>query len=216
MKTKFFYVFLFLLISTGIARSQEHEYAISTVLGSKGIPSSGGYGAISNKFTSINGQHANLVEVYGGWYINHKFLLGVAFAGVTNDIPVPERFSALPGTSMSYEYGQAGLMTEYVLASHKAVHLAFQLFSGAGFTVQYLRHSGEQNYPGNDHFNQTHHENWFFVAEPGIKLEVNVLPWIRFSPGVSYRAAFHSKADGLSDNALTGASYNLTLKFGKF
>ena len=27
---------------------------------------SGGYGAISNKFTTINGEYANIVEVYGG------------------------------------------------------------------------------------------------------------------------------------------------------
>ncbi len=131
MKSKIFFSFILICtIYTTLAQSQ--DYAINTVFSSKGVRASGAYGALSNKFTSINGQQANLVEVYGGWYVNHKFLLGLAFAGVTNDIPVAPQFSALPGTSMSYEYGQVGLMTEYVIASNKAVHLAFQLFSGAG------------------------------------------------------------------------------------
>jgi hypothetical protein len=58
--------------------------------------------------------------------------------------------------------------------------------------------------------------NWFFVAEPGIAIEVNVFKWMRFSPGVSYRAAFNSNGQGLSDSALSAMSYNMTLKFGKF
>ena len=40
---------------------------------------------------------------------------------------------------MSYEYGQVGLIMEFAPASNKAVHLAFSLFSGAGFTLQHER-----------------------------------------------------------------------------
>ncbi|GAB1446496.1 MAG: hypothetical protein KF860_06140 [Cyclobacteriaceae bacterium] len=59
-------------------------------------------------------------------------------------------------------------------------------------------------------------ENWFFVAEPGVKLEMNVFRWMRFSPGYSYTTVYGSDTAGLSDNDLSGSSFNLTMKFGKF
>ena len=214
MKTKFLVSLAFIaFMFSNVAQGQ--DYAIETVFGSGSPRASGGYGAITNKFTTIDGQFANLVEVYGGWYINHRFLLGFAFAGVTNDLPVLPEFSAKPGTALSYEYGQVGLMTEYVIGSEKAVHVAFQLFAGSGFTMQYERHTLYDDFE-DDHRHEVYDEDWFFVAEPGVKLEMNVFRWMRFSPGISYRAAFNSSGKGISDNALSAISYNATLKFGKF
>ncbi|HEY5690690.1 MAG TPA: hypothetical protein VIS49_04455 [Cyclobacteriaceae bacterium] len=68
---------------------EEGREEIHTVFKKNPVRSSGGYGAISNKFTSIGGQYANLVEMYGGWYVNHKFLLGLSGSATTNNIPVP-------------------------------------------------------------------------------------------------------------------------------
>lgn len=174
-----------------------------------------GYGAISNKFTTIGGDYANLVEVYGGVYFNQRFMLGLGGGAVTNNIPVPAQYATIPGAKLSYQYGQCGLVTEYVLGSNKAFHLVFHLFTGGGFTVQYDRYHWDDD----DQFdwdNEHRDENWFFVAEPGVQVEMNLFRWMRFSPGITYRSAFGSDADGLSDNALSDLSYNVTLKFGKF
>lgn len=224
MKMKF-YGFLgmgFLLCMAGVTSAQDHpdkskgrdydRYPIQTLFGGPRIRASGGYAALTNKFSSINGEFANLVEIYGGWYINHRFLLGVSGAAVTNTLPVPNEFSVRPGERMSYAYGQAGLMTEFVIGSQRVVHLSVQLFNGAGFTVQYLRDL--QNEAWDEDF--PHDTNWFYVAEPGVKLEVNVFRWLRLCPGISYRAAFNSRAKGLSDSDLSGSNINLTLKIGKF
>lgn len=192
------------------------NYQVQTLF-KNGRRASGGYGAITNKFTSINGEFANITGVYGGWYINHSFLLGLGAAALTNNIAVPSEHSTDPLRNMSYMYGQVGMVTEYVIASDKTFHLAFNLFSGAGFTVQYEREDWRDN---DDHEfdwdEEQQDENCFFVAEPGVQLEVNVFKWMRFCPGVSYRAAFGSDARGLSDNDLSNISYNATLKFGKF
>jgi hypothetical protein len=209
-------LFLILLLVTASAFSQQEEYHIKTLFNTSSKRSSGGYGAIGNKFTMINGQYANLVEVYGGWYINHHFLLGVGAAAATNNIPVPAQFSSVPGINMSYEYGQFGLMTEYVIGNDRAIHFAFQLFNGAGFTVQYQRHHWENGEDWDNRYDNHSDDNWFFVTEPGVKVEMNILKWMRFCPGISYRAAFGSSANGLSDSNISGASMNLTLKFGKF
>jgi hypothetical protein len=213
MKTKSFLSLTF-IFNLSLLFAQAQDYTINTLLGKGAHRASGGYGAVTHKFTSINGHHANMTEFYGGWYINHKFMLGFAAAAVTSNIPVLPEFNAVPGTPLSYEYGQVGLMTEYVIGSEKAIHLAFQLFTGAGFTAQYDRHRLNDDF--GDHSDETYDEDFFFVAEPGVKIEMNVFKWMRFSPGVSYRAAFNSSAMGLSDNAISSVSYNLTLKFGKF
>ena len=162
----------------------------------------------------MNGQYANLVEIYGGWYVNHKFLLGLSASALTNDIPVPPSFSAIPGDELSYMYGDFGLRTEYAIASNKAFHLVFTLNTGAGFTIQYNRYFLDERSAGTRYFPMD--ENWFFVAEPGIQLEMNIFRWMRFSPGYSYRMAYGSEALQLKDSDISGHSLNLTLKFGKF
>ncbi len=194
-------------------RVSTENYQVQSLF-SGGKRSSGGYGAITNKFTSIGGEYANLAGVYGGWYINHSFLLGVGAAALTNNISVPVQHRMDPFADLSYMYGQVGLVTEYVIASNKTFHVAFHLFSGAGFTLQYERHDWRDDHEFE--WEENMDENCFFVAEPGVQIEMNIFKWMRFSPGISYRAAFGSDARGLSDSALSDISYNATLKFGKF
>jgi hypothetical protein len=203
---KTFQVAAFMLMAHG-AFAQE----IQTLFKDSQKPT--GYGALTNKFTMIGGQYANMVGAYGGVYLNHRFLLGFGGAALTNNLPVPAQFSVDPTRSLSYEYGQFGLVTEYVVASNKAVHVAFNMFAGPGFTVQYERY-GYRDF--NMQGSGVKDENWFMVAEPGVELEINLFKWMRFSPGVSYRAAFGSHAAGLTDSDLSNISYNATLKFGKF
>ncbi|HEX5168425.1 MAG TPA: hypothetical protein VFW11_04585 [Cyclobacteriaceae bacterium] len=202
------------LVIAGMQTVQAQENNIETIFKSPGR--SGGYGAISNKFTTINGEFANIVELYGGWYINQRFLIGGGFAGSTNYISVPQEFSTMPGLRMSYQYGQVGLVTDYIIASNKAVHVGFHVMTGAGFTLQYYRPSSWSDLGQYDYYDYDHDENWFFMIEPGIQVELNVLRWMRFSPGISYRFIDGSNAKGLTDNDLRGASVNLTFKFGRF
>ena len=173
----------------------------------------GGYGAITNKFTYIDGHYANMVGVYGGFYVNRSLLIGLSGAALTNDLKVPLEHRAEPLENLSYMYGQVGMMTEYVVASNKAVHVAFNVFTGAGFTFQYERDNWHDNH---DDWDGGRDEDWFFVVEPGVQFEVNLFKWMRFSPGISYRTAVNSSGLGLSDSKLSDISYNVTLKFGKF
>lgn len=173
-----------------------------------------GYGAITNKFTSIRGDYANMVGAYGGVFIDRKVMIGIGGFSTTNKIRVPAEFSSNPGVEMSYGYVQTGLMTEYVLASNKPVHLVLSMFAGAGFSYQY-EHWSNPNYD----WNVTHgpyDQNWSFVMEPGAQVEINLFRWMRLSPGVSYRRSYNSDGAGLSDSDLSNWSYNVTVKFGKF
>ena len=197
-------------------RKYKDGHQIKTIFRNNG--STGGYAAFSNKFTTINGDYANMVEFYGGWYLDHRFLLGIGGAATTNYIPVLPAHSVNPNARMSYEFIQAGLMTEYVIASDRAVHVAFQVFAGGGATMQYERPEWrDEHWDDWDNISDyDHDEDFFYVVEPGVKVEVTVFRWLRFCPGVSYRMAYESDSNGLSDDALSGMSVNTTLKIGKF
>lgn len=207
MKRQFYTISIALMLLS--ATQLQAQNSVQTVF--KHGLRSGGYGALTNKFTTIGGKFANLSGIYGGWYINHTFMLGIGASAITNNLKVPAEYSVNPLHNMSYEYGQVGLMTEYVVNSGKPVHLVLNLFSGAGFTVQYMRYGLHGNYA-----NDIHEENWFFVAEPGAQVEVNLFKWMRFSPGISYRASFGSDAKGLADKDISDFTYSATLKFGRF
>lgn len=197
-----------------LSHSSQAQDDINTVFTGGGLSHSGGYGALVNKFTTIDGKFANITEIYGGWFINRKFMIGAGGGATTNRITVPDQWKAIEDEDLSYEYGQFGLVTEYVLGSNKTIHAVFHLMAGAGFTLQYIREGyNRYYYEENDYRTDV---NWFMVAEPGVQVEINLLKWMRFSPGLSYRFAQNSKFEGLSDNALSGTSVNLALKFGKF
>jgi len=202
---------------SAFGQQSNESYEIKTLFRNNGPKASGGFGAASNKFTTIKGEPANLVEIYGGWYVNHRFLLGVGAAASTNNITVPIQYRTDPTRRMSYEYGQVGLMTEYIVASDRAIHFGFQLFGGAGFTLQYDRDQYKYQDETDEELRDYDHDtNWFTVAEPGVKVEMNIFRWMRFAPGVSYRFAHGSDGKGMNDDDVNGMNVNFTLKFGKF
>ncbi|MCE6989988.1 hypothetical protein [Dyadobacter sp. CY323] len=204
--------FFSLIVATG-SFAQDNQ----TIFRSDGIRKSGGYVALSNKFTKINGHYANMPEFYGGWFINQKFMIGVGAAATTNHIPVALADQNFPGNKVTYQYGQLGLMTEYVVASTRRVHFNVNLLTGTGFTLQYDRREIDDWDWDSDRDDRYEDDaKFFFVMEPGVQVEFNLLKWMRFSPGVSYRKAFNAKGNGLTDSDLSNISYNVTLKFGIF
>ncbi|MHA4740103.1 hypothetical protein [Dyadobacter sp. MSC1_007] len=212
-KTILSFTFIFCFVALTKTFAQDNQ----TIFQNRGIYRSGGYAAISNKFTKINGDYANMAEIYGGWFINQRFMLGIGAAATTNHIPVPLNKQNFPGRKMTYQYGQFGLMTEYVFASTRKVHFTANLLTGAGFTMQYDRRDVEDwDWDDFDDRYDDDDAKCFFVMEPGVQAEFNLLKWMRFSPGVSYRKAFNAKGNGLTDGDLSNISYNLTLKFGRF
>lgn len=202
-----------LLVVAGVAvQAQSSSSEVQTIFRA-GRPS-GGYGAISNKFTSIYGGFANMPEVYGGWFINRKFLMGIGGGATTNYVAVPIEDSAMPNQRMSYLYGQAGLVNEWVMASNSPIHPVLHFFNGAGFSLQYERPTWN-NMDDDLYDDDVHDVRWFYVTEPGIQVELNLLKWMRITPGVSYRFAFDNARRTLNKE-VSGPSVNVAMKFGKF
>lgn len=168
----------------------------------------GGYGAFVLKFTTLNNEFAVLAGARGGWIINHTVAIGFAGYGVANNIhsfmlgPLGERFLML---------GYGGLDLEFILNSDDLVHLSFHSLIGGGSVG--FRNGMEDDWMAND--GGGHHDG-FFVVEPGVNLDLNVMTWFRASVGASYRYVSGITSGASKNDDIRGPSAMLTLRFGEF
>ncbi len=195
------------MIFAGQSFSQE-----KTLLGS-GEVSNGGFGGPVVKYVQIKGEPGVLVGGRGGWIINHTFVIGGGGYGLANDIKSDNPPYLYNGqwynTYLNFGYG--GVELEYIFQSDDLLH----------FSVYSLIGGGDVSYR-NERFNDNHDMNWdsnndaFFVFEPAINAELNVISFMRIDVGASYRFISGVNFEGLKNSDLAGPSASLTLKFGSF
>jgi hypothetical protein len=171
----------------------------------------GGFGGPNVKFTEMKDKFAVLVGGRGGWIINHSFVIGGGGYGLVNQ-NIDERFIS-PDTTIYMTMGYGGLELEYIASSNRLLHFSISSLIGAG-GVDYIAKARSDDWE-HHHYN-TGAVDAFFIFEPGINSELNVLRFFRVDTGVSYRFVSGISTVGLSDNDLSGISANITLKFGKF
>lgn len=152
------------------------------------------------KFSEVNNEFAVLVGGYGGFIINHAFMIGGGGYGLTNEITT----GVYPYGPLYLRCGYGGLILGYTLGSRKVTHLSFHSLIGGGAV------SLEPNYY------YDWYDDAFFVFEPGLDLEFNITQHFRMGVGGSYRFIQGIDTYGLTDEDVSGASLSLTFKFGSF
>lgn len=167
-----------------------------------------GYGALSTIFTEFNDEFAVFTGGYAGWYMNHKFMIGVGGYGmVTNHYGTVN--SETSTTPKEYRMGYGGLVTEYTWHSDRLIHITTSTIIGIGQVTD-----------GYDYINGS--KTWentsdvVFVSHTSLNAELNVTSWFRFGIGAGYRNVLGSDTEGMDDKDLSAFSGNVTLKFGGF
>ena len=195
-----FQFFLILLFTCLPIFAQEQ-----TLVGNGDIDN-GGFGGAVIKYTQIKGESAVLVGGRGGWIINHTFVIGGGGYGLVNQIQADYLiYDKHPFIS----FGYGGLELEYINQSDKLVHFSFYTLIGAG-SVTYkenLWEDWDKWNTGNDDF---------FVFEPAVNIEINIISFFRINAGVSYRFISGLYYNDLQNSDLAGVAGSLTLKFGSF
>jgi hypothetical protein len=195
--------------------------AMRTLLGGGRQLHHGGWGALSTHHTRIMDQDALLTGVRGGWIINHRVTIGIAGQGLTTTVKNPafdaaalQRGDQLSRTSR-FHMGYGGLLIEPVIAFRSPIHVSLPLIIGAGGAGYQTFHTPQLLDEAPEHF---HHSDAqaFFVVEPGIELELNVIPLVRVGIGASYRYTSAIDLPGTPTDALHGLNAGVTLKIGKF
>jgi len=188
--------------------AQENEY--KTLFGGE-EDSFGGYFGLNSHYTKINGQDALLLGGEASAILNHSLSIGIKGYGMVTSNE-SNNFTDL-GEQLYIAMGYGGLTIEPILFYNSAVHLSLPILMGAGGIAEYSKN----NYHDYEHYNFDHYNSdYFFLLEPGVNVEINVLKFMRISSGVSYRITSDIDMTGLNSNDLNGFNFDLSLKFGWF
>ncbi|MEZ5196209.1 MAG: hypothetical protein R2764_07375 [Bacteroidales bacterium] len=185
----------------------------------------GGYGAILMNYSKINDKNAFLAGIRGMWLINHGIGLGIGGYGFINDMNVNNVTYDYTDYSLAGGYG--GIVIEPIVGAKHPVHVSFPVLIGAG-GVAAIQERYYYTWPHDPEYYSTSSAA-YFVAEPGVEIEFNLVKFFRIGLGAYYR--YTSNIELLyetwnSDNNqykivthnpdLKGFSFGASLKFGKF
>ncbi len=226
MKTKLF-TLLFVILTFGAATvttAQEDE-EMKLLFKPTDKPSNGGYGAFQFGWTQINGQSAITVGGRGAWIANHYFALGLAGNGFFSDsYNLPNKVD----NTYSLYGGYGGVLIEPIVASMSTVHVSFPMIFGVGGLVA---SSSDLYYSDNNYYYNNYYDDVtsYFIFQPGVEMEINIVKFFRLALGVSYKitSGVNLQYKYFDDNnqqqsikidkkAMDGIVATLTFKFGKF
>jgi len=196
-------------------KAQETDYANSefkTLFGDRDI-SHGGYGALTIDYSQIDSKDAILIGARGAWVIGHGIALGIAGSGFMNDYSWNPALAGGRNVNLSGGYG--GLFIEPIILPKFPVHFSIPVLIGAGgiaYTSTYNPYP--YDYENFDLFVED--ATGYFLVEPGIELELNVVRFFRLAIGGYYRFTSNIQLYDTPEDVLNGWSVGMTLKFGKF
>jgi hypothetical protein len=194
------------------ASAQVNNDEISTLFGNKdGHIDHGGWGALTFGYTQIQGKDTYLMGARGGWLIDHHFTIGLAGNGFISDKTYME---IVPKTDINLAGGYGGLFLEAIIAPNYPVHVTIPIIIGAG-GVAYVESQMWNEYDY-DYEHASIDNDAFFVFEPGLEVEVNIIKFMRLSIGGSYRYTSQVDMINSSSTMLRGFNGYFGLKFGQF
>jgi hypothetical protein len=207
------------ILSLSTAAQTSEDQPIRTLLGGDKPLHHGGWGAPTATYTRIMDQDAMLVGVRGAWIINHRFSLGLAGHGLVTNVGnlVYDQYLVDNGTFLRNNsrlyMGYGGLLLEPVIAYRSPVHITLPIIIGAGGAGYGYNGSLPEDF---DPFTYHNDAQAFFVVEPGIELEFNIIPLVRLGLGASYRYTTDLDLPGTPKDALHGFNTGVSLKVGCF
>ncbi|MEE9553799.1 MAG: hypothetical protein V3W18_05825 [candidate division Zixibacteria bacterium] len=136
-----------------------------------------------------------------GWIINHKFAVGAAAYTMVSESSMRRWTDTFPDISMSY----GGVLLEYIHNSDKIEHFSLEMIIGIGSISLH-----------EDRFITVHEQDSYFIMEPGANFILNFARFLRVGVGFGYRMAYDIEFGYYDNEDLTGASFRVFGKFGKF
>lgn len=195
---------------------QKTSEQYSTIFGKTETTQFGWYIGVESGFTTFDKKNVWLCGMSGGMIINHNFTLGLTGRAYANREQL--YFEDITDTSGAYLAAAYGaVLLEYTLFPNSPVHLTFPVLIGGGGAT----YVSEKEYKvWDDDEWETEHEflddDAFFVIEPGVRVEVNLLKFMRLNAGVSYHYTSGLDMINTPGDLMNNFTASVGLKFGKF
>lgn len=170
----------------------------------------GGFLEMNTMPTYFNDQPALMAGGGVSLVFGHSLNLGFAGYGLVSDIRSNTLDSA--GNYYHLQTGYGGMVIEPVLFSKKLIHVTFPVLLGVGGT-SLTRESLYDESTYDDHWLNP---EMYFVARPGVNIEINLLRILRLDMGINYRFASGYQMENATPSMLNGWSGNIGLKIGWF
>lgn len=214
-KISLVFLFAMLVFCNPTFAQEQKEGEIRTLFGNNDKISHGGYGALLINYSQFDDKDVILVGARGGWIINHGIAIGLGGYGFANQI----NYKNLQIGDQNYnDYflsgGYGGLLIEPILFPQHPVHISLPVLIGGGGAA-YVNNDW-YDYNNNSWEYYTIDSSPFFVIEPGIEIEFNMVKFMRIGLGAYYRYTSGLDLVKTDEHILDGFSAGLSLKFGKF
>ncbi|MGD2034226.1 MAG: hypothetical protein PVF73_04160 [Bacteroidales bacterium] len=206
------YLALVLLFCAGYVLAQDEEVVyhdsdeeFKTLFGGKKV---GGYGGLGIGYSRIDDKHAIVFDARGGVVLGHSLSLGFGGAGFINSYeyePALNRDVSLVG-------GYGGIYGEFILFPKSQVHLSFPVLFGIG-GASYTTFVNDDEY---EQENEVEESSVYFVIEPGVEIEFNLIRFMRMAGFFSYRFTSDLDIPDVRPDALVSYNAGIRFKFGKF
>lgn len=193
-----------------------------TLLGGRTDIHHGGWGGPTTHYTRMLDQDALLVGARGGWLIDHRVTIGLAGQGLTTSVrnAAYDQHLTAEGIALrrssTFHVGYGGLLIEPIIAYRSPVHISLPIIVGAGgCAYDYQEALPVQEEAPFDTYRFLDGQA-FFVVEPGIDLELNIIPLVRVGISASYRYTSDLDLPATAKDALHGTNVGLSIKVGRF
>ena len=192
---------------------------IKTLAGS--MNHSGGFGAISFRYSDFRDKTIVMAGLRGGWIVNRT--LGIGFEG-HGIIPTAKYDDIDDSRDVVLVGGYGGMFIELILFSNQVIHVTFPVSGGAGW-LGYTEHwENDFTNPPYTAYDSTGllrrdpliDDDTFWYVEPGANIEVNVSRNFRMCFGVSKRFTQDLALISSESSAFDKMNFFMTLKFGRF
>ena len=179
------------------------------------MSSDGGFGghlSVNVRGTEVYEESAILVGGELVFTLNHALNIGVAGYGMPSKVEFNDTENYFDDP-LNIELGYGGFFLEPVFFDQEVVHFSVPILIGGGWSG--LSDRSFLSDPYNDVI-RVADETVFFVFEPGLNMEVNLVRNVKLTAGGSYRYINGSDLRGVSDDDLSGFSFGAGIRVGWF
>ncbi len=173
----------------------------------------GAFGEASLKISRMSGQNVILTGGRFGWVIDSSIVLGGGIYALASNVKT-NIIDPVSGQQVMLGFTCGGVELEYIFFPESRIHASVEmLFAGAGTTYGISNKSVQHT---------SYYSQNLLLWEPQINVEVNLIYWLHFDAGVSYRIcttpgtlSFYDTG-GISLKDLEGYSAIISFKLGSF
>ncbi len=218
-------IFALLIGFSAFAQQETEEMKTLFQHSSSDKISNGGYGAFNIGYTQIESRDALRIGGRAAWIVNHRLALGLAGYGFIDNLDKNYDVSEDP-SQYFLTGGYGGFLIEPIIMPNSPVHFSIPILLGGGGITAVEANNWSHYHDNNNYYYDV---DAYFVFEPGVDIEFNIVKFFRIALGASYRLTngvnlrykylddnYDEQIIQIDKNALDAFNFNIGFKFGWF